>query len=73
MLSPRISAETMNLSGGLALAGGALAGPVGAFLALPTAALISSFIANYATTYDVVYQSAYDDTRTDPAIEPEES
>ena len=48
-LSPRISAETMNLTGGLAfasaLAGGALAGPVGAFLALPTAALISSFIA----------------------------
>jgi len=61
-LSPKISAETMNLSGGLAfasaLAGGSLAGPVGAFLALPTAALISSFISNYATTYDVVYESA---------------
>ncbi|MGI9643183.1 MAG: AI-2E family transporter, partial [Acidimicrobiia bacterium] len=60
-LSPRISAETMNLSGGLAfasaLAGGSIAGPVGAFLALPTAALISSFISNYATTYDVVYES----------------
>ena len=60
-LSPRISAETMNLSGGLAfasaLAGGSLAGPVGAFLALPTAALITSFISNYATTYDVVYES----------------
>ncbi len=37
------------------LAGGALAGPVGAFLALPTAALISSFISNYAgVVFDVV-------------------
>ena len=60
-LSPNISAKTMNLSGGLAfasaLAGGALAGPVGAFVALPTAALISSFVSNYAQTYDVVYDS----------------
>lgn len=60
-LNPRISAETMNLSGGLAFAsaltGGSLAGPVGAFLALPTAALISSFVSNYATTYDVAYES----------------
>ncbi|MFW2383792.1 MAG: AI-2E family transporter, partial [Acidimicrobiales bacterium] len=60
-LSPKISSETMNLSGGVAfasaLAGGSLAGPVGAFLALPTAALITSFVSNYATTYDVVYES----------------
>ena len=58
-LSPRVSAETMNLSGatafGAALAGGAIAGPMGAFLALPTAALVTSFITNYATTYEVVY------------------
>ena len=76
-LSPRISAETMNLSGGLAfasaLAGGSLAGPVGAFVALPTAALISSFISNYATTYDVAYQSASDDSSVDPASEKGES
>ncbi|TDI53638.1 MAG: AI-2E family transporter [Acidobacteria bacterium] len=47
-LSPKLSVRTMSLSGGLvfasALAGGSLAGPVGAFLVLPTAALISSFI-----------------------------
>ena len=47
-LSPKLSARTMSLSGGLAfasaLAGGSLAGPVGAFLVLPTAALIFSFI-----------------------------
>ena len=61
-LSPKLSAKTMSLSGGLAfasaLAGGALAGPVGAFLALPTAALISSLITNYAKTYKVVYSAA---------------
>ncbi len=60
-LSPKLSSETMSLSGGLAfgaaLAGGSLAGPIGAFLALPTAALITSFITNYATTYEVAYQS----------------
>ena len=59
-LSPKLSAETMSLSGatafGAALAGGAIAGPMGAFLALPTAALITSFVTNYATTYDVVYE-----------------
>jgi len=36
---------------------GSLAGPVGAFLALPTAALISSFVSYYATTHEVVYES----------------
>ena len=43
-LSPRISAKTMELNGGLAfgaaIAGGALFGPMGAFMALPVAALI---------------------------------
>lgn len=59
-LSPKISAETMNLSGGLAfgaaLAGGSLAGPIGAFLALPTAALLASLVSNYAETYEVTYE-----------------
>ena len=73
-LSPNISAKTMNLSGGLAfasaLAGGALAGPVGAFVALPTAALISSFVSNYAQTYDVVYDSP---SVTDAIEQPQRS
>jgi predicted PurR-regulated permease PerM len=60
-LSPRISAQTMTLNGGLAfgaaLAGGAIAGPMGAFTALPIAALISSFISNYVASHEVVYQS----------------
>jgi predicted PurR-regulated permease PerM len=64
-LSPRISANTMSLNGGVAfgaaLAGGAIAGPIGAFVALPVAALISSTITNYARSHDVVYHSQFDD------------
>ncbi len=60
-LSPKISAQTMTLNGGVAfgaaLAGGAIAGPMGAFTALPIAALISSFISNYVASHDVVYHS----------------
>lgn len=60
-LSPKISSETMTLNGGLAfgaaLAGGAIAGPMGAFTALPVAALISSFISNYIASNEVVYQA----------------
>ncbi len=64
-LSPKISANTMSLNGGVAfgaaLAGGALAGPMGAFMALPVAALITSFISNYAAHHDVVYESPFAD------------
>ena len=70
VLSPRISAGTMSLNGGVAfgaaLAGGSIAGPVGAFVSLPIAALISASISNYAKSYDVVYRSEYD---TEPAGE----
>lgn len=59
-LSPRLSAKTMSLNGGVAfgaaLAGGAIAGPMGAFTALPVAALITSFISNYFASHDVVYE-----------------
>jgi predicted PurR-regulated permease PerM len=61
VLSPRISAQTMTLNGGVAfgaaLAGGAIAGPMGAFTALPIAALISSFMSNYVASHEVVYHS----------------
>jgi predicted PurR-regulated permease PerM len=65
VLSPRISAGTMSLNGGVAfgaaMAGGAIAGPIGAFVSLPIAALISASISNYAKSYDVAYRSEYDD------------
>ena len=64
-LSPKISSDTMSLNGGVAfgaaLFGGAIAGPMGAFVALPVAALISSAFSNYARFYDVVYDSPLDD------------
>jgi len=70
-LSPHISAKTMELNGGLAfgaaLAGGALFGPMGAFLALPVAALIYSIITNYrGINYEVVYKSSYADEAAPP-------
>ena len=58
-LSPKISSKTMTLNGavafGAALAGGAIAGPMGAFIALPVAALIISLTSNFAKSYEVVY------------------
>jgi predicted PurR-regulated permease PerM len=63
-LSPKISADTMTLNGGVAfgaaLAGGAIAGPMGAFTALPIAALMSSFISNYYASHEVVYRPQSD-------------
>jgi predicted PurR-regulated permease PerM len=63
-LSPRLSSATMTLNGGVAfgaaLAGGAIAGPMGAFMALPVAALITSFISHYRRPKEVVYRSEYD-------------
>jgi len=57
-LSPRLSQKTIDLNAGLAygvaMAGGALGGIVAAFFALPVAAVIQSFMANYAKRYEVV-------------------
>jgi len=65
-LSPKLSAETMELNGGVAfgaaLAGGAIAGPMGAFMSLPVAALITAVISNLGKTYEVVYHSKYEST-----------
>ncbi len=71
LLSPRLSADTMTLNGavafGAALAGGAIAGPMGAFVALPVAALITAIISNSGHTYDVVYHGRYDAEDPTPA------
>jgi predicted PurR-regulated permease PerM len=64
-LSPKLSAKTMELNGGVAfgsaLAGGAMFGPMGAFMSLPAAAMITSFLKNYSPKYTLSYRSAYDD------------
>ncbi len=69
-LSPKLSAHTMSLNGGLAfgaaLGGGALFGPMGAFMALPVVALVVAFVENYRQGNEVVYRSEYaDDDHTD--------
>jgi predicted PurR-regulated permease PerM len=65
-LSPKLSSKTMTLNGGVAfgaaLAGGAIAGPMGAFMALPVAALVTSFLIHYRKPQEVVYHSVYEDT-----------
>ena len=63
-LSPKISSDTMTLNGavafGAALAGGAIAGPIGAFVALPVAALITAFVSNFVPKNEVVYEFEYE-------------
>jgi hypothetical protein len=60
----------MTLNGGVAfgaaLAGGAIGGPMGAFMALPVAALITSFLSQYRKPKEVMYQSIYDDPSEQP-------
>ena len=64
-LSPKISSKTMTLNGavafGGALFGGAIAGPMGAFISLPVAALITSLVSNFAPHHKVVYTFSYDE------------
>ncbi len=70
-LNPRLSAKTMEINGGVAfgaaLAGGAVAGPMGAFMAMPMAALITSFVKHYVRRYEVTFRSAYDGDLDVPA------
>jgi predicted PurR-regulated permease PerM len=57
VLSPRISAKTIELNPGVAfgaaMAGGAVGGFAGAFFALPVAATVQTFISAYSTSYEV--------------------
>ena len=58
VLSPRISSRTMTLSPGIALGsalvGGALAGPLGALFAMPTAGMITAFLTKYLPSRPIV-------------------
>jgi predicted PurR-regulated permease PerM len=58
VLSPRITAKTMSLhpavAFGAVMAGGAIAGPIGALLALPAAASVQAMVSLYAHRYEVV-------------------
>ena len=58
LLSPRITAHTMDLhpavAFGSALAGASLFGAVGAILALPAAAVIQAFVSSYLNRHEVI-------------------
>jgi predicted PurR-regulated permease PerM len=75
-LSPRISARTMEINGGVAfgaaIAGGAIGGPMLAFMSLPIAALITSFVKNFSRRYPLAYFSPYDGDFTEEDEEEEE-
>ncbi len=58
LLAPRITAKTMQLhpavAFGAALAGGAVSGLIGAFMALPAAAVIQATVSTYLKRHEVV-------------------
>jgi predicted PurR-regulated permease PerM len=58
LLSPRITAQTMDLhpavAFGAAIAGGILLGPVGAIMALPLAGVIQAFVSTFLQRHDVI-------------------
>lgn len=58
LLAPRITARTMQLHPAIAffaaLAGGAVSGVLGAFMALPAAAIIQATVSSYLTRHEVV-------------------
>ena len=58
LLAPRITARTMQLHPAIAffaaLAGGAISGLLGAFMALPAAAIIQATVSTYLTRHEVV-------------------
>lgn len=68
-LSPKISARTMEINGGIAfgaaMAGGAIGGPMLAFMSLPIAALVTSFLKNFSRKYPLAYFSPYDGDYTE--------
>lgn len=58
LLSPRVTARTMQLhpavAFGAAIVGGSLMGPIGAFLALPAAAIVQAGLSTYLKRHDVL-------------------
>jgi predicted PurR-regulated permease PerM len=72
VLSPRISAATMQLhpaiAFGSAIAGASILGPIGAFLALPAAAIIQAFGSAYIHRHDVVDSELVKDDPSPEAV-----
>jgi len=70
VFSPHVTARTMELhpalAFGAAIAGASLSGVVGAFLALPAAAIIQAVASSYVRTHDVIH----DDLTVEEASQP---
>ncbi|MGH2526788.1 MAG: AI-2E family transporter [Actinomycetota bacterium] len=73
LLAPRITARTMQLHPAVAfaaaLAGGSINGLIGAFIALPAAAVIQATVSTYLTRHDVIesHLTREDETTLSPA------
>jgi predicted PurR-regulated permease PerM len=76
LLAPRISARTMQLhpavAFGAALAGGAVSGLLGAFMALPAAAIIQATVSTYLKRHEVVESELTRPTAPEPTPEEEQ-
>ena len=74
LLAPRITARTMQLhpavAFGAALAGGSISGLIGAFMALPAAAVIQATVSTYLTRHEVVESELTREEPEEPAEEP---
>jgi predicted PurR-regulated permease PerM len=69
LLSPRVTARTMQLHPAVAffaaLAGGAMSGVIGAFMALPVAAVIQATVSSYLTRHEIVETGLTQEQETD--------
>lgn len=75
ILAPRITARTMQLhpavAFGAALAGGSISGLLGAFMALPAAAVIQATVSSYLTRHEVVESELTRDDELPTYVESE--
>jgi predicted PurR-regulated permease PerM len=75
ILAPRITARTMQLhpavAFGAALAGGSISGLLGAFMALPAAAVIQATVSSYLTRHEVVESELTRDVELPTYVESE--
>jgi predicted PurR-regulated permease PerM len=74
LLSPKITARTMQLHPAVAFAsaivGASILGPIGAFLALPAAAIVQAVLSSYLDRYQVVESELTSDEPPPPDPEP---
>jgi predicted PurR-regulated permease PerM len=77
VLSPKIASRTMELhpalAFGSAIAGASIGGVLGAFMALPAAAIVQAVVSSYVTTHDVIRDELTREEAAQPVKPPRES